>query len=71
MGGRATGVQALEPDRPGPELCSSPRVACPGQVVEPPCLTYEMYVYGGGAASQSCGESIVSSRSSLFEPERL
>ena len=48
-----------------------PRVACPGQVVEPPCLIYEMYVYGGGAASQSCSGSIVSSRSSLFEPERL
>ena len=51
MGGRAIGVQALEP--------------------EPPCLIYEMYVYGGGAASQSCSGSIVSSRSSLFEPERL
>ena len=48
-----------------------PRVACPGRVVEPPCLIYEVYVYGGGAASQSCGGSIVSSSSSLFVPGRL
>ena len=30
-----------------------------------------MYVNGGGAASQSCGGPIVSSRSPLFVPERL